>query len=204
MLRPGGRLLAVHDYGRDDVSKLRGDRPNTAAGRADGPFLGAGFKVRVLHCWWTFGSLDEARTFLDAAFGGTGRAVAGAIDADAAVLQRRGLPSEPRKGAGMSDRRSRDPYPTPRSGDTRIRRRYLRAPARRRSAHLAGGAVPRVAIMGSIVYMAFVLTVREATQIPLLASGAVMLAIVFAALAAFCVRSSGGRARSQVTAAGCC
>ena len=45
-----------------------------------------------------------------------------------------------------------------------------------------------IAIMGSTVYMAFVLTVREATR-PLLASGAVMLAIVFAALAAFCVRS---------------
>jgi hypothetical protein len=37
--------------------------------------------------------------------------------------------------------------------------------------------------------MAYVLTVREATQIPLLASGAVVLAIVFGALAAFCLRS---------------
>src|SRR4029078_13095460 len=25
ILRPGGRLLVVHDYGRDDVSPLRGD-----------------------------------------------------------------------------------------------------------------------------------------------------------------------------------
>jgi hypothetical protein len=46
-----------------------------------------------------------------------------------------------------------------------------------------------VAVVGSIAYMAYVLTVREATQIPLLASGAVILAIVFAALAVFCVRS---------------
>jgi hypothetical protein len=46
-----------------------------------------------------------------------------------------------------------------------------------------------IAIVGSIAYMAFVLTVREATQIPLLASGAVVLAIVFTALAVFCVRA---------------
>lgn len=46
-----------------------------------------------------------------------------------------------------------------------------------------------VAVVGSVAYMAYVLTVREATQIPLLASGAVVLAIVFAALAAYCLRS---------------
>ena len=46
-----------------------------------------------------------------------------------------------------------------------------------------------VAVIGSIAYMAYVLTVREATQIPLLASGAVVLAIVFGALAVFCLRS---------------
>jgi hypothetical protein len=46
-----------------------------------------------------------------------------------------------------------------------------------------------VAIIGSIAYMAYVVTVREATQIPLLASGAVVLAIVFGALAAFCLRT---------------
>ena len=31
VLRPDGRLLVVHDYGRDDVSRLRGDRPSTGA-----------------------------------------------------------------------------------------------------------------------------------------------------------------------------
>ena len=46
-----------------------------------------------------------------------------------------------------------------------------------------------VAIVGSIAYMAYVVTVREATQIPLLASGAVVLAIVFGALAVFCLRT---------------
>lgn len=77
VLRPGGRLLVVHDYGRDDVAELRGEPPeNRSWSRRDGPFLGNGFKVRVIHCWWTFGSMDELRTFLVAAFGDVGRAVA--------------------------------------------------------------------------------------------------------------------------------
>ena len=46
-----------------------------------------------------------------------------------------------------------------------------------------------VAIVGSIAYMAYTVTVRDTSQIPLLASGAVVLAIVFGALAAYCLRS---------------
>ena len=39
-LRPGGRLLVVHDYGRDDVSRLFDPRPEYADwSRRDGPFL---------------------------------------------------------------------------------------------------------------------------------------------------------------------
>jgi hypothetical protein len=77
LLRPGGRLLVIHDYGRDDVSRLRGDLPEYGAwGRRDGPFVGAGFKIRVLHCWWTFESAEERNAFLDAAFGLIGRTVA--------------------------------------------------------------------------------------------------------------------------------
>ncbi len=80
LLRPGGRLLVVHDYGRDDVAELRGALPEHADWtRRDGPFLAQGFKIRVLHCWWTFASLDEAHAFLEAAFGETGRAVAGRL-----------------------------------------------------------------------------------------------------------------------------
>jgi hypothetical protein len=72
-LRPGGRLLVVHDYGRDDVSRLRGDQPEYGAwSRRDGPFLRSGFRIRVLHCWWTFESVDEARAFLADAFGPAG------------------------------------------------------------------------------------------------------------------------------------
>ena len=51
----------LHDYGRDDVSRLRGDLPEYGLlSRRDGPFLRGGFKVRVVHCFWTFESLDEA------------------------------------------------------------------------------------------------------------------------------------------------
>ncbi|MCI0344592.1 MAG: class I SAM-dependent methyltransferase [Chloroflexi bacterium] len=73
VLRPGGRLLIVHDYGRDEVSRLRGDAPEYGPwSRREGPFLRGGFKIRVLHCWWTFESLDAGREFLGAAFGAPG------------------------------------------------------------------------------------------------------------------------------------
>ncbi len=77
ILRPGGRLLVIHDYGRDDVSRLRGDLPDYGVWtRRDGPFLTGGFKLRVLPCFWTWDDLDEAREFLEGAFGETGAAVA--------------------------------------------------------------------------------------------------------------------------------
>jgi SAM-dependent methyltransferase len=77
VLRPGGRLLVLHDYGRDDVSRLRGDLPEYGLlSRRDGPYLRGGFKVRVVHCFWTFGSIDEARDLLEAAFGAVGSQVA--------------------------------------------------------------------------------------------------------------------------------
>lgn len=70
LLRPGGRMLVVHDYGRDDVSLILGDRPDYGSWtRRDGPFLGHGFKIRVVHCWWTFPDLETTHSFLDDAFG---------------------------------------------------------------------------------------------------------------------------------------
>src|SRR5687768_11376678 len=53
VLRPGGRHLAVHDYGRDDVSRLFSpDRPEYGAwSHRFGPFLKGGFRVRVVHCF---------------------------------------------------------------------------------------------------------------------------------------------------------
>lgn len=81
VLRPGGRQLVVHDYGRDDVSRLLGpDRPEYGAwSQRTGPFLQGGFRVRVLHCWWAFDSLDDARQFLVAAFRDRGAAVAATL-----------------------------------------------------------------------------------------------------------------------------
>jgi hypothetical protein len=76
LLRPGGRLLVLHDYGRDDASRLLGDRPGYGLwSRRDGPFLRGGFRVRVVHCFWTFESLEDGQAFLEDAFGAVGREV---------------------------------------------------------------------------------------------------------------------------------
>ncbi len=80
ILRPGGRLLAVHDYGRDDVSRLHDDRPEYGQwSRRDGPFLRGGFKIRVIHCFWTFESIEDGQGFLADAFGEPGKAVGAAM-----------------------------------------------------------------------------------------------------------------------------
>ena len=80
LLRPGGRLMVIHDYGRDDVATLRGDLVEYGLWtRRDGPFLANGFKVRVVHCWWTFESLEAARDFLADAFGPAGQDLAGRL-----------------------------------------------------------------------------------------------------------------------------
>jgi hypothetical protein len=79
--RPGGRLLVVQDYGRDDVRELIGLPPGMGprARDRDDWFLRRGFKIRVLHCWWTFDSLEDARSFLAEAFGETGVATGASL-----------------------------------------------------------------------------------------------------------------------------
>lgn len=81
VLRPGGRIVVVLEYGRDDVSRLRPpDLPEYGAwSRRDGPYLAEGWKIRVVHAWWTFDSIDEAAELLREAFGASGEAVAGAM-----------------------------------------------------------------------------------------------------------------------------
>lgn len=80
ILRPGGRLLVIHDYGRDDVSRLMPDRPEYGSwSRRNGSFLTGGFRVRVLHCFWTFDSAEATTDFLAAAFGDAGAAVAATL-----------------------------------------------------------------------------------------------------------------------------
>jgi hypothetical protein len=78
LLRPGGRLLVIHDYGRDDIWGLT---PELRARLIDwshrkGPFLREGFRIRVIHSWWTFESMGQARELLGAAWGGAGLALA--------------------------------------------------------------------------------------------------------------------------------
>ena len=81
VLRPGGRQLAVHDYGRDDVSRLfdPGRAEYGAWSQRTGPFMRGGFRIRVLHCWWSFESIEEARAFLGAAFGERGASLAATL-----------------------------------------------------------------------------------------------------------------------------
>lgn len=80
VLRPGGRHLAVHDYGRDDMSHLHGDRPEYGAwSHRLGPFLTGGFRVRVVHCFLEFESQDAATQFLSDAFAEAGAALAATL-----------------------------------------------------------------------------------------------------------------------------
>ena len=80
VLRPGGRLIVIHDYGRDDVSRLRGDLPEYGIwSRRDGPFIRNGVRIRVLHCFWTFDSIEDATRFLGDAFGDVGASVGSAL-----------------------------------------------------------------------------------------------------------------------------
>jgi hypothetical protein len=53
-----------------------------------------------------------------------------------------------------------------------------------------GLVILAIALIGSVAYVLFAITVRDSSQIPLLASGAVVLGIVFVALAAYCARAT--------------
>lgn len=80
ILRPGGRLLVLQDYGRDDVATMLGEPPEPRArSRPGGPFLANGFKIRVIHCFLTFPSIEVAGPFLVDAFGDGGRALHAAM-----------------------------------------------------------------------------------------------------------------------------
>ncbi len=83
LLRSGGRLLILADYGRDDVARLRPEGETPAVYRAlrarDAAFAEWGFKLRVIHGWWTFDSTEDAGAFLAEAFGARGVEVATAM-----------------------------------------------------------------------------------------------------------------------------
>jgi SAM-dependent methyltransferase len=72
ILRPGGRLLVVHEYARDDIARLwPEERSNelVAWSRRDGWFLQHDFKIRVMHAFWTFPDLGTLREMSQAVFG---------------------------------------------------------------------------------------------------------------------------------------
>jgi len=53
-----------------------------------------------------------------------------------------------------------------------------------------GVVILAVAMVGSIAYLVYAITVRDPSQIPLLASGAVVLGLVFGALALYSLRAT--------------
>ena len=166
--RPGGRLLVLHDYGRDDVSRLRGDLPEYGLmSRRDGPFLARRLQGSRRPLLLDLRLARGGRAFLDAAFGDVGRGVAAEM-------------SRPRLSYNVAVY-----HRTLRShGDDRLS-------AARPAEHLAGASCSsRVALIGSVVFALYAITVRDASQIPLLASGAVVLGIVFMALAAYALRAT--------------
>jgi hypothetical protein len=72
LLRPDGRILVVLDYGRDDLDVVRGTERAAslvASSRRDGWFLSHGFRVRVIHTFWRFETVEEGGEMLRAAYG---------------------------------------------------------------------------------------------------------------------------------------
>jgi hypothetical protein len=72
LLRLEGRLMIVLDYGRDDLDVVRGPERTAslvAWSRRDGWFLSRGFRIRVIHTFWRFETIEEGGELLRAAFG---------------------------------------------------------------------------------------------------------------------------------------
>jgi hypothetical protein len=72
LLRPEGRLLVVLDYGRDDLDVVRGPERTASLverSRRDGWFLSQGFRIRVIHTFWRFETIEEGGELLRAAYG---------------------------------------------------------------------------------------------------------------------------------------
>ncbi len=68
---------------------------------------------------------------------------------------------------------------------------YDDEPERRGRGGVAAGVVfLALALIGSVAFALYAVTVRESSQIPLLAAGAVVLGIVFLVLALFTIRST--------------
>ena len=73
-------------------------------------------------------------------------------------------------------------------GARRAPQAYRPGPTRRRIS--PGAVMLAIALVGSVLFALFAITVRDASQIPLLASGAAVLGIAFGALAVYSVRAT--------------
>lgn len=74
------------------------------------------------------------------------------------------------------------------TGARRAPQAYRPGPSRRRVS--PGAVMLAIALGGSVAFALFTITVRDASQIPLLASGAAVLGIAFCALAAYSARAT--------------
>lgn len=74
------------------------------------------------------------------------------------------------------------------TGARRAPQAYRAGPSRRRVS--PGAVMLAIALGGSVVFALFTITVRDASQIPLLASGAAVVGIAFCAVAAYAARST--------------
>ena len=85
--------------------------------------------------------------------------------------------------SGMTNRQPRRPDSGPRRSPTAASGRGGLRPT-------PGLVFLLIAVVGSVAYLLYAITVRDASQIPLLASGAVVLGLAFGALSIYCLRSS--------------
>ena len=87
-----------------------------------------------------------------------------------------------------------------RARDARRPGQAYRPPSAGRRRISPGAVMLAIALGGSVLFALFTITVRDASQIPLLASGAAVLGIAFVALAAYSARATwhaGIRGRDQ-------
>ena len=87
----------------------------------------------------------------------------------------------------MSDRQRDHVRREPRREAPRREAPRREAPRRGGRRVSAGLIFVGIAVVASIAFMLYAITVRDASQIPLLAAGAVVLALAFGALAAYCL-----------------
>jgi SAM-dependent methyltransferase len=78
VLRPGGRLVVIGYYGRDDVASLLEpevvEHARTATQRRTGWWQRHGFKIKVVHARLNLGDADVAHELLPRLYGDRGRA----------------------------------------------------------------------------------------------------------------------------------